>query len=259
MTLRAIEILKSCDLILCEDTRHSRPLLTHFGIDKPLKSYHKFNERERLDEVTKQLREGKQIALISDAGMPGIADPGTLLVQECRSQGLSVTALPGPCALIQALAASGWDTSRFQFVGYLPRKSGALKEALQEILSYPAPTASYEAPHRILDTLEALSHLDPRRPLMVARELTKKFEEYRFGTAPELLAHYQEHPPLGEIVLLIAGQLISTDHWQTLSPQEHVQFMMETYNLDERAAIKAVATLRGLPKRDIYQTVKRKD
>lgn len=256
ITLRAIETLKSCDYILCEDTRHSRPLLNHFHIDKPLKSFHKFNENLKEDTIIGDLKNGQIVALVSDAGTPGISDPGAKLVQRCISEGISVTAIPGACAAIVAISCSGFDTTRFQFYGFLPRKGGELKHTLQEILTYQGTTICYESPHRLKQVLKELSQLDPTRQIAVGRELTKKFEEIQRGTASELLEYWESHVLKGEVVLLISGEqrAVSKD-WELLTPEEHVTLLEESYKLSRHDAIKMAAEIRGVPKRDIYNVI----
>lgn len=256
MTYRAIETLKACDYILCEDTRHSCTLLRHYSIDKPLKSFHKFNEASKQAEILADLQRGLSVALISDAGTPGISDPGTLLVQACVAQGLAVSPIPGPCAAIAGVCCSGLDTSRFQFYGFLPKKEGALRHALQDILAYPGTTICYESPNRLVNVLEQLHTLAPTRRIVVARELTKKFEEFHRGTAEEQLAYWQGTAVKGELVLMVeqAGEEQAID-WQELSPAAHVEWMMQTYHLTRKEAIQNVAKIRGVSKRDIYSTV----
>lgn len=188
----------SVDAILCEDTRHSRKLLSHYGISKPLHSYHQFNEAKKEGQILGLLEEGKELALLSDAGTPGISDPGERLVRACREKGLEVTLIPGPCALIHALVVSGLPTEPFQFVGFLPRRPGRLKRALQGLLDYEGTSIAYESPHRMHKTLAALHELEPQRQIAIARELTKKFEEVRRGRAEEI------GEVKGECVLLIA-------------------------------------------------------
>lgn len=252
---RAIEILNSCDLILCEDTRHSQILLHHYNISKPLKSYHKFNEAEKEDPIISELQQGKKIGLISDAGTPGISDPGARLVEKCRELGIPVTPIPGACAAIAALSASGLNTDRFQFIGFLPKKQEELRQTLRELLSYSGTTICYESPNRLLETLEEIQILTPDRKCVVARELTKKFEEFQKGNAEELLSFYKAEPVKGEIVLLIAGQTALPLDWSTLSPEEHVQWMQDNYSMTKNDAIKMVANLRGVPKRTIYNSL----
>lgn len=253
ITLRALETLKTCDYILCEDTRHSLILLKHYSIHKPLKSYHKFNEASQTEGILNDLRNGKQLALISDAGTPGISDPGQDLVKQCIEQGIEVTAIPGPCAAIQALSCSGLLTNRFQFFGFLGRKEGELKKELQQILSYPGTTICYESPNRLISLLELIEAIDPHRQLVIARELTKKFEELIRGTATELLNHWKDSTPKGEIVVLFSESVQKEfQDWEHLSPEEHVDLIQNTYAISRQEAIKTVAQLRGVPKRQIY-------
>jgi 16S rRNA (cytidine1402-2'-O)-methyltransferase len=256
ITYRAIQTLQNCDYILCEDTRHSSILLQHYQIHKPLKSYHRFNESAKADSILNDLRAGKQIALISDAGTPGISDPGAALVKLCIDNQIHFTAIPGPCAAIQALSCSGFATDQFQFLGFLPRKQGELKLALQQILSYPGTTICYESPKRLLDVLELIQTIKPDCQLAVARELTKKFEEIIRGTATTLLEYWKNFHPKGEMVLLFAPSSSSTEQdWSHMSPEEHVHFIQETYQLTLKEAIKIVADLRGLHKRALYQVI----
>jgi 16S rRNA (cytidine1402-2'-O)-methyltransferase len=258
ITFRAVEILRNADYILCEDTRHSVLLLKHYEIHKPLKSYHLFNEAASEAPLIHDLKAGRAIALLSDAGTPGIADPGERLVARCVSEGIEVVSIPGPCALIAALVASGLRTDRFQFIGFLPRKASECKQLLMEVLAYPGTTVSYEAPHRLLRVLELLAILAPQRPLVVARELTKRFEELRRGTARELLDSWGDEAPRGEVVLLISENLKGTTEDQSeLSPKQHVLLVQEQYQLSRNEAIKLVAQLRGLNKRDLYQHIHR--
>ncbi len=204
ITLRALEILRSADRIACEDTRHSAPLLAHHGIPhKPLISLHEHNEARRAPELAAAAHGGETIALISDAGMPGISDPGYRLVQACIAGGTPVEVLPGPSAVITALIGSGLPCHAFRFGGFLSVKSGKRRSALAAALDSGETAIFFESPHRIVSTLEILSDLNPAAQTCVARELTKKFETYHRGTAAELLAHFQSHPPKGEFVLLV--------------------------------------------------------
>ncbi len=204
ITYRAVETLKGCDIILCEDTRHSRILLRHYAIDKPLKSFHMFNEKSREDGLIQELKEGKTIALISDAGTPGISDPGERLVRRCVACGIRVEALPGPCSLILGVILSGFPVEPFQFCGFLPRRSGGLKTALTHYLAYEGTTVCFETANRLLKTLPVLHILDPERPIAVARELTKKFEDVQRGSAQNLIDYFTKRPPKGEVVLVIS-------------------------------------------------------
>lgn len=259
ITLRATELLRSCAYILCEDTRHSKILLMHYSIQRPLKSYHRFNEAAREQELLEDLRMGKEIALISDAGTPGIADPGERLVHCCISEGLPVVSLPGPCALIAALTSSGLNTGRFQFIGFLPRKASERTGLLLDSLRYPGTTICYEAPHRLLELLQEIDLLAPDRRIVVARELTKKFEEIRRGTARELLADWEVKAPRGEFVVLLseAPQNSSENEWSHLDPAAHIQFVQEHYGLSRNEAIKWVAKVRGLNRRELYKRTQR--
>lgn len=205
ITLRAIECLKSADLVAAEDTRHSGMLLHHLGIKKPFVSLHGHNESSRCGELAERIAGGAHVALVTDAGTPGISDPGRRLVEECVSRGLPVTVLPGACAATTALVGSGFPCDRFFFGGFLPVKSGRRAREVSEAAARGETSVFYESPHRLEKTLAALAEIAPQRRVCVARELTKTFEEYRRGTASELLAHFQSHPPKGEITLLIAG------------------------------------------------------
>lgn len=251
--MRALELLRASDYILCEDTRHSLKLLSHYDIQKPLRSYHQHNEQYKLTEVIEDLKAGKTIALISDAGTPGISDPGTILVKACREQGLDVQGIPGACAAILALSASGLDTDRFQFMGFLPRKAGELKTCLQEALVYPGTTIFYESPQRIETTLKQIHELSPKRPLAIARELTKRHEEHLSGTAEQLLARWTDDETKGEFVLMISKDEAPKEcPWETLDPLEHVQLLEQTYQLSRNEAIKLAAKMRGVSKSNIY-------
>ncbi|MBA3957752.1 MAG: 16S rRNA (cytidine(1402)-2'-O)-methyltransferase [Parachlamydiaceae bacterium] len=253
ITFRAIDTLKACHYILCEDTRHTRPLLTHYEIQKPLKSFHKFNESFKENTIIEDLIAGLQIALVSDAGTPGISDPGAQLVARCVAENIQVISIPGPCAAVAALSCSGLNTDLFQFYGFLPKKTSELTKVLNTLLNYPGTTICYESPHRLLDVLEVLQELAPTRKLVVARELTKKFEEIQRGTAESLLNHWKQNPLKGEIVLMLEGYTETQElDWSELTPGEHVMAIQETYKLSRMDAIKMVAKLRNVPKRSIY-------
>lgn len=259
MTFRAVQLLQACDYILCEDTRHSQVLLSHHGIQRPLKSYHRFNEAAREAELIADLVTGLNIALISDAGTPGLADPGERLVRRCVSEGLSVVPVPGPCALIAALTCSGLSTERFQFIGFVPRKASERQRLLIDILDYPGTTICYEAPHRLVATLTALAEMSPDRPLVMARELTKKFEEFQRGTARELLESYQDKKVKGELVLLISGAPAGSNDEENVPPETEVAAVQKKYGLSRTEAIKFVAQRRGVSKRDLYQQLMKKE
>jgi len=205
ITLRALEVLKEADLIAAEDTRHSGNLLRHFEIRKPLLSYHEHNEARRTAELVERLAIGETIALITDAGMPGLSDPGARLICKCIERDLAFTIVPGVSAITTALVGSGFRMERFCYRGFLPVKSGQRQRELRAAAERPETTIFFESPHRITKALAACSDLMPGRMVCVARELTKKFEEFRRGTAAELLAHYDAHPAKGEITFLVAG------------------------------------------------------
>ena len=205
ITLRALEALQAADVVAAEDTRHSGMLLQHLGIKKPFVSLHEHNEAARVEELAGRMASGTKIALITDAGMPGISDPGHRLIRSCIERGLPVTVLPGPSAVITALVGSGFPTDRFFFGGFLPVKSGRRANEIALAAGRAETSIYFESPHRIERTLEALHAACPDRPVCVARELTKTFEEYRRGLPAEVLAHFQKHPPKGEITLVISA------------------------------------------------------
>lgn len=204
ITLRVIETLGGADLIAAEDTRHTRKLLSHYNINKPLVSFYEHNELKRLPEILDRLRSGAHVALVSDAGMPGICDPGYRLVSAALEEGLPVEVLPGPSAIETALVSSGFATDSFLFLGYLPRKKNELREALAELAAEPRTCVAFEAPHRLRMTLALAAEILPGKKVAVCRELTKKFEEVRRGTAAGLLASLKEKVK-GEIVLVFEG------------------------------------------------------
>src|SRR5947207_5630204 len=205
ITLRALEVLKGVDLVAAEDTRHSGLLLKHFEIKKPFVSYHEHNEAARTVELVERLARGEKVALITDAGTPGLSDPGLRLIRECISRELPFTIIPGASSILTALLGSGFSTEKFSFCGFLPVKSGQRERELRAATERDETTIFFESPYRLTKTLAACIDIMPERQLCVARELTKKFEEFRRGAAGELLAHYQAHPPKGEILLLISG------------------------------------------------------
>jgi len=204
ITLRALEILKDVDLVAAEDTRHSGILLKHYQIKKPLISYHEHNEAMRTAQLVERLAAGEKIALITDAGTPGLSDPGARLIRECIKRELPFTIIPGPSSISTAIVGSGFSTDKFFFGGFLPVKSGQRERQLRTAAAREETSINFESPYRLNKTLKACVDVMPDRPLCVARELTKKFEEFRRGTAVQLLTHYEAHPPKGEIVLLIS-------------------------------------------------------
>lgn len=205
ITLRAVRVLGEVDLIAAEDTRHSGMLLKHLGISKPMISFHQHNEAGRTCELVEKLTAGQSIAVVTDAGTPGISDPGARLIRACVQAGLAFTVLPGACAVVLSIVGSGFGEGEFCFAGFLPVKSGQRQRALTTALEREEPTVFYESPYRLVKSLIAVQEIAPERTVCVARELTKKFEEFRHGLARDLAAHYTTRPPKGEICLIIDG------------------------------------------------------
>jgi 16S rRNA (cytidine1402-2'-O)-methyltransferase len=205
ITLRALEVLRDVDLVAAEDTRHSGILLKHYKIDKSFISYHEHNEAMRTAQLVERLAAGENIALITDAGMPSLSDPGARLIRKCIERNLPYTIIPGVSAILTALVGSGFSLERFCFRGFLPVKGGQRERELRVAMERTETSIFFESPHRLVKTLTACSDIMPDRELCVARELTKKFEEFHRGTASELLAHYTVHPARGEITFLING------------------------------------------------------
>ena len=204
ITVRALQVLKSVDVVAAEDTRHSGMLLKHFEIKKPLLSYHEHNEAMRTAQLVERLTADENVALITDAGTPALSDPGARLIRACIERGLPLTIIPGPSSILAALVGSGFSTERFYFGGFLPVKSGQRERELRATAERGETTIFFESPYRLTKTLAVCTGIMPDRQLCVARELTKKFEEFRHGIASKLLAHYEAHPPKGEIVLVIS-------------------------------------------------------
>lgn len=259
MTFRVIRVLKEADLIAAEDTRNSIKLLNHFDIHTPMTSYHEFNKIEKGKALIEKLLEGTNIALITDAGMPGISDPGEELVRMAYEAGIPVTVIPGACACVTALTLSGLPTRRFAFEAFLPMEKKERKAALEEVRTERRTIVMYEAPHRLLRTLgELCETLGEDREITVLRELTKKHESRFAGTLREAVEHYTNEEPKGECVLVIAGRsdeeirAEQAEAWQDLSLEEHVA-KFEAEGMDRKEAMKAVAKERGISKRDVYQ------
>lgn len=255
ITLRALRVLKEADLIACEDTRHTRKLLSHFHISKPTVSYHEHNEHERAGELIKKLEGGMNVALVSDAGTPLISDPGFRIVNDAIARGISVVPIPGPSAVIAALAASGLPTTEFAFVGFLPARRAARRARLKQLANLEMTLVFYEAPHRINETLEDARETLGERECVIARELTKLHEEFVRARLSEI-----ELPPgtaRGEIVLLI-GPVIDRpveqpEHPATHSILEAVQQLITAEGLDQKDALKRVARARGISKSEAYR------
>ncbi len=206
ITLRALRTLKECDVVAAEDTRRTGQLLKHFGIARPMVSYFQFNEARRSEEILARLANGGKVALVTDAGTPGISDPGERVVRAARAAGFRVESVPGPCALVAALTASGLPTEEFHFIGFLPHKSGQRRRQLEELKAFAGTLVLYESPYRVGKLLAELCELFPERRVVLARELTKKFEEYLAGKPSELLAAAQKRHLKGEFVVMIAGE-----------------------------------------------------
>jgi len=205
ITLRALETLKSVDLIAAEDTRHTRKLLTHYNIHTPLTSYFEHNKFVKGPYLIAQLKQGKDIALVTDSGTPGISDPGYRLIEQAIQNDIALTAIPGPAALIDALILSGFPTDRFIFEGYLPLKAGVRKRRLKEVWGEKRTVIFYESPHRIIKALKDILQILGNRDMVIVRELTKKFEEIKRGKAENILEHFESHKPRGEFVIVIRG------------------------------------------------------
>ena len=256
ITLRALRILKGADQIACEDTRHTQKLLNHYNIQKPLVSYHEHNEMTRAPELVLAMEQGAQIALVSDAGMPLVSDPGYRLVTLALRHHLPVVPIPGPSALLAALSASGLPNEEFLFAGFLPARTGERRRALERLRIEDRTIILYEAPHRIEETLADARDVLGDRPACLAREVTKLHEEFRRGTLSELTASLSEKPARGEITLLIGAvppeeRSVQRDSSQSLA--ERVDELIRQAKLDRREALKLAAKERGITKRAAYQ------
>ena len=246
------------DVIAAEDTRNSIKLLNHFDIHTPMTSYHEYNKVEKARQLVKQLTEGQNIALITDAGTPAISDPGEVLVRMCLEQGIAVTSLPGPAACITALTLSGLPARRFCFEGFLPAEKKEKAVVLQELAQESRTMILYEAPHHLVRTLEELYQTLGQRRITLCRELTKRFETVMPTTLEEAMAYYREEEPRGEYVLVIEGKSLEQKRqediavWQDKSIEEHMEYY-RLQGMEEKAAMKQVAKDRGVSKRDIYQ------
>jgi 16S rRNA (cytidine1402-2'-O)-methyltransferase len=256
ITVRALRILGEADLIACEDTRQTAKLLRHYNIDKKTISYHEHNEMTRAPELVIGLESGAKVALVTDAGTPGISDPGHHLISLCLRHHIPIVPIPGPSAVIAALTASGLPTEEFLFVGFLPSRTGERRKALQALAAEPRTIVLYESPHRLADMLGEAVELLGRRPAVIARELTKIHEEFLRGDLAELLVRMQQNPPRGEITLLIGtapeGQASSNELPAAPLHRRVEQIMLEK-KLDRKAALKSAARERGLTKREAYK------
>lgn len=260
MTPRAVEALQNVDLIAAEDTRNSIKLLNHFGIRTSMTSYHEYNKIEKADYLVGQMRQGKNVALISDAGTPAISDPGEVLVQKCQEEGITVTSLPGPAACITALTLSGLSARRFCFEGFLPSDKKEKAQVLAELEEESRTIIIYEAPHHLVRTLGELQETLGDRRITLCKELTKKFETILPTTFSEALSLYEREEPRGEYVLVVEGKSLRQKEeerqasWQSMTVEEHMMFYTEG-GMDEKAAMKQVAKDRGVAKREIYAII----
>ena len=258
MTFRVLDTLKEVDLIAAEDTRNSIKLLNHFEIKTPMTSYHEFNKYEKAETLIEQLKSGKNIALITDAGTPAISDPGEVLVRRAKEEGITITSLPGACAAITALTISGLPTRRFVFEGFLPSEKKERKAVLESLRNEERTIILYEAPHHLKGTLKELEEYLGDRQITLCRELTKKFEEAPCMTIAGARQFYEEHEPKGEYVLVISGAdpLLKKEEqiraFEEMTLEEHMQMYLDE-GIDKKEAMKKVAADRGVSKRDIYK------
>ena len=258
ITFRVLRTLKEVDLIGAEDTRHSIKLLNHFGIKTPMTSYHEYNKVEKAKYLVSLLQEGKNIALITDAGTPGISDPGEELVRQCYEAGIEVSSLPGPAACITALTMSGMATRRFAFEAFLPSDKKERAMVLAELAEETRTIVLYEAPHHLLRTLEELREQIGNRKITICRELTKKYEEAKQSFIDDMIDHYSLNEPKGEFVLVIEGKSFDEkvkegqESWLELTIAEHLDYYVNR-GMNKKEAMKQVAKDRGISKRDVYQ------
>ena len=258
ITLRVLRTLQEVDLIAAEDTRHSIKLLNHFEIKTPMTSYHEYNKIEKARYLVEQMRQGVNIALITDAGTPGISDPGEELVRQCYEAGIELTSLPGPAACVTALTMSGMATRRFCFEAFLPTDKKDRQWVLEELKRETRTIIVYEAPHRLIRTLKELGGTLGNRKVSVCRELTKKYETIFRTTLEEAAVYYEENEPRGECVLVIEGRSIEgmkeeeRQSWESMAIEEHMEVYLGQ-GLDKKEAMKKVAKDRGVSKREIYQ------
>ncbi len=260
ITLRVLRTLKEVDLIAAEDTRNSIKLLNHFEIKTKMTSYHEYNKVDKAIYLVGKMKEGMNIALITDAGTPGISDPGEELVKQCYEAGVPVTSLPGAAACITALTMSGQATRRFAFEAFLPYEKKERQAILDSLKNETRTIIIYEAPHRLKKTLKELREYLGNRNLTVCKELTKRHEKKRMATMDEMIAFYEENDPRGEYVLVIAGKSVeeikeeAQKSWEAYSIEEHMEYY-EKQNIDRKSAMKMVAKDRGISKRDVYQAL----
>jgi 16S rRNA (cytidine1402-2'-O)-methyltransferase len=248
VTLRVLAALRDADVVACEDTRRTRVLLDRYGVKARLESYHEHNERQRATELVKQMREGAVVALVSDAGMPLVSDPGFVLVQACVAAGLAVEVLPGPSAALAALVASALPADRWRFQGFLPRK----RSALIEVFEVPETVVAFESPHRLQKSLAVLAEIDPDRPVAVCRELTKLHEEVNRGTAADIAKRYAQTPPKGEVALVIGAAPATAPD---IAPALDALRRLVDAGAKPRQAASVVAELTGLGANTLYRAL----
>ena len=262
MTFRAVRVLREADLIAAEDTRNSLKLLNHFDIQTPMTSYHEYNKYDKGRKLVEKLLEGKDIVLITDAGTPGISDPGEELVSMCHEAGITVTAVPGAAACITALTISGLPTRRFAFEAFLPSDKKEREAVLDALEKEQRTIVLYEAPHRLVKTLKLLAERLGERRVSVCRELTKRHETVYRSTLPAAAAHYEETPPKGECVIVVQGltrreaEEEERQRWMDMSIEEHMEYYL-SQGLDKKEAMKRTAKDRGVQKREIYNYLNR--
>lgn len=263
ITYRVLRVLSEADLIAAEDTRNSIKLLNHFEIKTPMTSYHEFNKYDKAKVLVDKILGGMDVAVITDAGTPGISDPGEELVKQCRAAGIRVTSLPGPAACITALTMSGRETRRFAFEAFLPYDKKERAQILENLRNETRTIIIYEAPHHLKKTLKECREYLGNRNMTVCKELTKRYEQKRKTTLDEMIAYYEENEPRGEYVLIFEGKSLQElkeekqQEWNQLTVQEHMDHYLEK-GMDKKSAMKQVAKDRGVSKRDVYQELLKK-
>ena len=263
ITYRVLRVLSEADLIAAEDTRNSIKLLNHFEIKTPMTSYHEFNKYDKAKVLVDKILGGMDVAVITDAGTPGISDPGEELVKQCRAAGIRVTSLPGPAACITALTMSGRETRRFAFEAFLPYDKKERTQILENLRNETRTIIIYEAPHHLKKTLKECREYLGNRNMTVCKELTKRYEQKRKTTLDEMIAYYEENEPRGEYVLIFEGKSLQElkeekqQEWNQLTVQEHMEHYLEK-GMDKKSAMKQVAKDRGVSKRDVYQELLKK-
>jgi len=257
MTYRAVRVLSEVAAIAAEDTRHTRKLLSHYAVHTPLVSYHEHNKDQRGPELINRLLGGESLAVVSDAGLPGISDPGSELVKLAVEAGITVSPIPGPTAALSAIVCSGLDTRMFLFAGFLPKTTKKRRERIKELTDIPYTLVLYESPHRFVDTLERLLTAFGDRPAVAGRELTKKFEQFHRGTLQSLCDHFRTTAPRGEFTLIVAGSQGASVTRESLASQDPIEAVAALVDrgIAKKEAIRMVASEQGRSRRDVYQLV----